>query len=132
MAVSPNQNPGATSEAIAAEERTDNVSAELIVAGTNIFDELDVLHEAATVSSCQNDTATSSDPSGDLSSAAESRNETAAEAVAKEAGQIKMEGEPQAATPAPIAESELQATVQGTANETPAAIPDEPTRVEDL
>ncbi|HKQ85317.1 MAG TPA: methyltransferase domain-containing protein, partial [Candidatus Acidoferrales bacterium] len=47
-------------------------------------------------------------------------------------GQIKMEGEPQAATPAPIAESELQATVQGTANETPAAIPDEPTRVEDL
>ncbi|HKV49411.1 MAG TPA: methyltransferase domain-containing protein [Candidatus Acidoferrales bacterium] len=119
--VAPAQNPEVAST-FAVEGDAGTISTELVVAAANIFDELDILHEAAIASSLQGETPGALDSAHDKNSTAQPQRGTAIEA-AEVVGQITVEEAPQPTVPAPIAESESIAA-QEAASEMPAPISD--------
>ncbi len=121
-AVARSQNPEPVSEAIAAQEDAETASPELIVAGANIFDELDVLHEAATASSSQTGTTATSDSVGELTSAAQSHNKVGTEVSEEEVGQARIQAMPEVATTVAKAEPVIPPVMHPVANETPEAV----------
>ncbi|MGH9574229.1 MAG: methyltransferase domain-containing protein [Candidatus Acidiferrales bacterium] len=113
------ESPGAASE-FAVQGDAGSVSRELVVAAANIFDELDILHEAAIASSLQGETPAAADSVGNKSSA-QPQCGTPIEEVVEAVEETTVEEVPQPNVPPPIAESELIAT-QEASNETSAPI----------
>ncbi len=134
MAVAPIQNSEPAGDAIptqdgAGSEHAIDAPPGLVLAAANIFDELDVLHEAAATGYLQPE-APSSDAAREISSSTKSLNDPVGGAVAESVEQQRIEEQPPAQDP--VAEPESPSALHQTVSETTAASQDERSTAEIL